>query len=189
MNQTEHAWYCIRSHPKHEHIAAAHLRQIPGVEAFNPQLRFVRPTRRGPVWYIESLFPNYLFARFALQMWLERVKYAPAVKAVLRFGDQMPTVADQVIADLQRSLAQNERRVFTDVPLLGDEAEISDGPFEGERGVITRVLPGKQRVQILLDLMGRSVTAEFRLEAVLFKRRNAADLLLSQANPVWSVTA
>jgi len=186
---SEPAWYCLRSHPKHEHIAAGHLRQIPGVEAFNPQLRFVRSTRRGPVWFIESLFPNYLFARFALPTWLEKVKYTPAVKTILRFGEQTPTVADWVIQELQRTLQQNESRVFTDAPLQGDEAEISAGPFEGEKGVVTRVLPAKQRVQILLDVMGRSITAEFSLDAVLFKRRHAAELILNRAVPASGLIA
>jgi len=51
-----------------------------GVEAFNPQLRLLRSTRRGRIWSTESLFPNYVFARFALESLLERVTYTPAVK-------------------------------------------------------------------------------------------------------------
>src|ERR1051325_8861904 len=79
----EPAWYCIRSQRKREHFAAAHLRQIQGVEVFNPQLRLVRSTRRGRVWSTESLFPNYLFARFELEKFLERVRYTPSVKGVV----------------------------------------------------------------------------------------------------------
>jgi transcriptional antiterminator RfaH len=184
MNQMESAWYCIRSQPKHEHIAAAHLRQIPGVEVFNPQLRFVRSTRRGRVACTESLFPNYLFARFALQTLLERVNYTCSVKGIIRFGDRVPAIADPVIEELRRNLAETEPRVFTDAPLKGDEAEISAGPFQGEKGVVTRVLPGKQRVQVLLNAMGRSISADFSLDSILFKKRNAADLVLRQAEPV-----
>src|SRR5690349_9446043 len=64
---TAPAWFCLRSHPKHEHIAAAQLRQIPGVEVFNPQLQLERLTRRGRMRSTESLFVNYLFARFVLE--------------------------------------------------------------------------------------------------------------------------
>src|SRR5687767_8656942 len=81
------AWHGIRTHVKHEHIAEAHLRQIPGVEVFNPRLRLLRSTRRGRRWFTESLFPNYLFARFVQEAVLEKVNYTPAVKVVLRFGD------------------------------------------------------------------------------------------------------
>ena len=37
--RSDSAWFCIRTHMKHEHIAAAHLQKLPGVEVFNPQLR------------------------------------------------------------------------------------------------------------------------------------------------------
>src|SRR5436190_1350660 len=94
LNET--AWYCLRSQRKREHFAAAHLQQIPGVEVFNPQLRLVRSTRRGRVWSTESLFPNYLFARFALEKLLERVRYTPSVKGVVQFGEQVPPIPDSV---------------------------------------------------------------------------------------------
>lgn len=59
------AWFCLRSQPKHEKIAATHLlRTIAGIEVFSPRLRIRRQTRRGVVWFVEALFPGYLFARF-----------------------------------------------------------------------------------------------------------------------------
>ena len=182
MSQMEPAWYCIRSQPKHEHIAAAHLRQIPGVEVFNPQLRLVRWTRRGRVTFTESLFPNYLFARFELPLLLEKVRYTSSVNSVLRFGDQVPFIADPVIAQLRRNLAEAETQVFTDTPFAGEEVEISAGPFQGASGIVTRVLPAKQRVQILLEIMGCSISAEFSLDSILSHRRNAADLVLRPAD-------
>ena len=59
------AWFCVRSHPKHEHIAAAHLRERK-LEVYLPRIRFQRCTRRGLVWFTEALFPNYFFARLDL---------------------------------------------------------------------------------------------------------------------------
>src|SRR5260370_33331325 len=58
------AWFCLRAQPKREHIAAACLRQTCEVEVFCPRLRFRQLTSRGPVWFIEAMFPGYLFARF-----------------------------------------------------------------------------------------------------------------------------
>src|SRR5262245_8514765 len=71
------AWFCLRSHPKHEHIAAGHLRAMEGVEVFNPRIRFVRSTRLGPAPVTEAMFPNYLFARFNWRESLTRVHSAP----------------------------------------------------------------------------------------------------------------
>jgi len=41
------AWYCARTKPKHEHIAAANLQKNLGLEVFHPRLRMERATRRG----------------------------------------------------------------------------------------------------------------------------------------------
>ena len=162
-------WCCIRTHPKHEHIAAAQLSQIADLEVFNPQLCVERRTRRGPMRATESLFKNYLFARFVTETKLERVRFTPSVKTVLQFGNRLATIPDHVIEELKRTMAEYADMVFMETPLEGEEAEISSGPFQGEKGVITRVLPGRQRVEILLDVMGRRLPAEFSLSSIIFK--------------------
>jgi transcriptional antiterminator RfaH len=178
---TKPAWFCIRTHLKHEHIAAAHLCIIPGVEVFNPRLRMVRSTRRGPLCSTESLFPNYLFARFILESELEKVRYCPAVSKVLQFGDMVPIIPDAVIHALQRDLEGVEAIVLTDAPDEAEEVEVSAGALKGLIGRVIRVLPAKRRVEILLDLMGRSIAAELSLELVLFRRKDPANLILHEA--------
>ena len=174
------AWFCIRSQLKHEHIAAAQLRLVEGVEVFNPQLRLLRLTRRGRVWSTESLFPNYLFACFNLHAKLERVRYTPSVKTVVQFGSVVPVIPDAVIQELQRGLESLKSEVLTDAPEVGEEIQVAAGAFKGVNGRVAHVLPAKQRVQILLDLMGRSVAAELSLDLVLFRKRDAARFVLSE---------
>jgi transcriptional antiterminator RfaH len=58
------SWFCLRGQSKREHVAAACLRQISQFEVFCPRLRFRKPTTRGPIWFVEPMFPGYLFARF-----------------------------------------------------------------------------------------------------------------------------
>lgn len=171
---TEPVWACLRTHPKHEHIAAAQLSHIAGVEVFNPQLRLERLTRRGRMRSTESLFLNYLFARFVVATTLERVRYTPSVKSVIQFGEQIATIPNEVIEELRQTLREYADTIFTDAPLEGDEVEISSGPFEGEKGTILRVLPARERVEILLDVLGRPLPTEFRLSSIIFKRRLAA---------------
>jgi transcriptional antiterminator RfaH len=176
---TEPVWACIRTHPKHEHIAAAQLSHIPGVEVFNPQLRLERQTRRGLMRSTESLFVNYLFARLVIETTLERVRYTPSVKRVVQFGERIATIPDPVIDDLRQTLIENAETIFTDAPSEGDEAEISKGPFQGEKGIILRVLPARDRVEILMDVLGRPLPTEFHLSSIIFKRRIAAERMLS----------
>ncbi len=174
------AWFCIRTHLKHEHIAAAHLRKLPEIEVFNPQLRLLRSERRGPRWSTESLFPNYIFCRFDLDSMLEKISYTPAVKMVLRFGDRVPEVPDVVIEDLRHGLAELSSKVLADIPAEGEEVEIAAGALAGMKACVIHVLPAKQRVRLLLDMLGRSVTAELSLDFLLFNRRNAANIALNQ---------
>jgi transcriptional antiterminator RfaH len=179
----EWAWFCIRTHLKHEHIAAAHLRQIPGVEVFNPQLRLQRSTRQGRRWFIESLFPNYVFARFALETMWEKITFTPGVNVVLRFGDRAPKIPETVIEDLRRGMAELSPKVLTDAPAEGEEVEITSGAFAGMKASVTRVLPGKQRAQILLEVMGRLVPAELSLDLVLVNRKDAAQIAFNRMEP------
>jgi hypothetical protein len=101
---------------------------------------------------------------------------------VLRFGDRVAEIPDAVIEDLRQGLSELSSTVLTDAPVEGEEVEIAAGAFVGMRGLVTRVLPGKQRARILLDVMGRSVPAELSLDFVLFNRRNAATIALDPAD-------
>jgi transcriptional antiterminator RfaH len=178
----EAAWFCIRTHLKREHIAAAHLRKIPGVlEVFNPQVRLLRSTRRGRRWSTEALFPNYMFARFVLESLFEQVSYTPSVKFVLRFGDRVSEVPGAVIENLRQDLEALGSQVLTDAPVAGDEVQIAGDAFVGTQGTVAHVLPGKQRARILIEVMGRAVPAELSLDRVLFNRRHAAEIALRQA--------
>ena len=177
------AWFCVRTQLKHEHIAAAHLRIMAGVEVFNPQLRLVRPSRVGRRWGVESLFPNYIFVRFDLRTLLDKIIYTPGVKMVLRFGGRVPEIPEDVITGLRREIVELESEVVTDAPQEGEEVEIIGGAFAGMKGSVTHVLPGKLRAQLLLEVMGQLVPAELSLNLVRFKRKSAADFALSRVEP------
>lgn len=177
-HQAEQGWFCVRTHMKHEHIAAAHLKQLLGVDAFNPQLRLLRNTRRGRRWVVESLFPCYVFAFFVLDAMLEKITYTPGVKSLVRFGCHVPAIPARVIMDLQRELAGLPAQVLTDSPEDGEEVEVAAGPFAGSKASVIRVWPGQQRAQILIDVMGRPVPAELHLDQVLYRRRFAAQVAL-----------
>lgn len=179
MHKGEPAWFCIRSRPKHEHIVAAHLRQLPGVEVFNPQLRFLRATKRGTARVTESLFPNYLFGRFVLPSSLDKIRYTSGVTSVVSFGDRIPVVPDEVIEELRASVAAVRDVLFSDAPAEGEEVEITKGPFQGESAIVARVFPARQRVQILLDVLGRSTAMELSLESVYCRLRTPASLVLA----------
>jgi transcriptional antiterminator RfaH len=172
--RAEPAWYCLRSQPKHEHIAAAHLRMLEGVAVFCPRIRFKRPTRQGVVWVTEAMFPGYLFARFELIEMHRRVQYAHGVSAIVRFADRYPTIEDAVLTELRQHTGLEEVKQLEYEVSQGDQIRIIEGAFAGLEAVVTQVLPVKERVKVLMDFLGTKVEAEVQSSSVL---REAAQSL------------
>lgn len=157
---TSQAWFCLRTQPKHEHIAAAQLRQTDGVEVFLPRIRFKRLTRCGPVWVTEALFQNYVFARFDFMNCLRRVQAARGVSGVVHFGSRWPTIPDAAIEELQQAMQGQELHVVEEPLRPGDRVQITEGAMQGLEAVVCRVMPARQRVAVLLDFLGRQTMVE-----------------------------
>jgi transcriptional antiterminator RfaH len=161
-------WYCLRSQLKHEHIAAAHLRQIEHVDVYCPRVRLQKSTRRGRIWFTEALFPNYLFARFNLRALLTRVRSSPGVVGLVRFGGGYPSVPTAAIESLRAVMLDSEMRTIVPTISEGDAINVVEGPLQGAPGVVTKILPAQERVRVLLDFLGGTREVEFGLSA-LFK--------------------
>lgn len=166
-NEAGAKWYCLRSQPKREHLAAAGLRQIPEVEVVCPRIRFKRSTRRGAVWFVEAMFPGYLFARFDLHHMHRQVRHTHGVRTIVQFSDRFAVIDDGVIAELKNRTDASEVLEVTYSLTPGENVEIVEGPFRGLEAVITQVLPARERIKVLLEFLGRSVEAEVATPAVL----------------------
>ncbi len=153
------SWFCLRSQLKHEHIAAARLREE-GFEAFSPRIRFKRATRRGPSWVTEALFPCYLFARFDWLTSLSKVNHTYGVAGVVRFGQKWPTIPDADIEELRRNFGAAELHVIDPELAAGDAVKIASGAFQGWSAIISQVMPSQQRVKVLLEFVGRQTAVE-----------------------------
>jgi transcriptional antiterminator RfaH len=160
-------WFCLKSQPKHEHIAAAHIRREMALEVFLPRIRFQRSTRTGKVWVTEALFPGYLFARFDLRDALRRVQACRGVRGVVHFGDRWPTIPSEAIGELQARLGEETLRVVTPDFQPGDRVRITGGAFHGLEALVSQVLSGRERVAVLLEFLGRQTTVEVRREALI----------------------
>jgi transcriptional antiterminator RfaH len=160
------AWFCVRSQPKHEHIAAARLR-TEGIEVYLPRIRFKKASVRGPVWVTEALFPNYLFARFVWRESIRLVRHAAGVSTVVCFGANVPTVPDEVIAELRQRMGEKELHVLPDKFAAGDMVQLTSGPLHGLAAVVTQVMPAKERVKVLLNFLGRQTTVDVEQAALV----------------------
>jgi len=176
-----HAWYCARTKPKHEHIAAANLSRTLGLEVFHPRLRMERATRRGVVRVIEPLFPCYIFLRCSMENLLSEIRYVAGISSLVHFGQRIPPVPDHVIDDLKECFHAEEPMAVDDGLVPGAEVTIATGAFLGSRAIVLQVLPAKQRVQVLLDILGRPTLAEVDRCSVAPDNLCMADLVPSLA--------
>jgi transcriptional antiterminator RfaH len=170
----ENAWYCLKTQTKREAIAAAHLRELEGVEVFCPMLRYRKATRRGKVWWVEALFPGYVLARFVLEKEERAVMYSQGVRGLVRFGDKVPSIPDDFVEVLRQEVArQGAKEVLTVGPRIteGEEVELAHGPLGGVRATVVEVLPARERVKVLLEFLGREQVIEVDLFSLLLPRK------------------
>jgi len=160
-------WYCLHTAPKQENKVACILQREAVVEVFSPRIRFRRMRSGRPFWTTEALFPSYLFARFDyLERW-RQINAIPGVTAIVHFGDRAVPVGDEVMAELRSLVTDNETVEVMAEPAAGDEVVIASGPMSGLRVLVTRVLPARQRIAVLLELLGTYREVEIEKERVL----------------------
>ncbi len=168
LNQIEEPlWFCLKAAPKREHLAAEALRRQLQIEAFSPRLRFRKLTQRGQIWYVEAMFPGYLFGRFVFATQHRAAEHSHGIHKILRFGEQIATLDPALVAALKETAGQQEIITIDPEIRVGDEVQITGGPFQGLQALVTRVLPAKERVRVLLEFLGRSVETELPTPVVL----------------------
>jgi transcriptional antiterminator RfaH len=163
----EPVWFCLKTQPKREHLAATALRRQFGVECFSPRLRFRRMTQRGPVWFVEAMFPGYLFAKFVYSTQHRAVETSHGISGIVHFGDRLATLPENIVAALQSKVG-SEEIVTLDCSLkVGQSVQIIAGPFHGLEVLVTQLLPVKERIRVLFDFLGRSMEMEISTLEVL----------------------
>lgn len=170
------AWYCARTKPKHEHIAAASVSRNLGLEVFQPRLRAERMTQRGIMHVVEPLFPCYIFVHCVLDEWLNEIRYTAGVSSLVRFGDRIPPVPDSVVNGLRECFEAGEPMMTVfDRLSNGARVVLADGAFAGMSALVLRALPARNRVQVLLDILGRDTPVEVDRSSVVLEKDGMAD--------------
>jgi transcription antitermination factor NusG len=167
QQQSIDSWFCLRAQPKREHIAAACLRQVSDVEAFCPRLRFRKATNRGPVWFIEAMFPGYLFARFDYANRNRMIRQGPGVRGFVQFGERLALLPDALVNEIKSRTAGDEVVEINPELEPGRPVQVARGPFQGLAAVVTRLISARDRVEILIEWMGRNLYAEASADDLL----------------------
>lgn len=161
------AWYALRAAAKREHIAATVLSREAEVEAFCPRIRFTKKTRRGPVRFVEALFPGYLFVRADLSTHYRRLLASNGITGIVTYGSTVPQVPASFIDDLRERLPGDVHEAVEPAIREGQVVTILDGPFANWDAVVAGLVPARERVALLLDFLGRTIRIELSEARVL----------------------
>jgi transcriptional antiterminator RfaH len=115
----------------------------------------------------EALFPGYLFARFDWHASYRRVQYASGVRGIVHFGKHWPIIPERSIEDLRQAVGTTELHTICQDFSPGDVVRVADGTLRGLHAVISRVMPSRERVAVLMELLGRQTMIELTATSII----------------------
>jgi len=113
------------------------------------------------------MFPGYVFARFVHREQHRHILSIGGVSTIVGFGGNPAVVAPEIIADLRTAIADEETIEIHHEIQPGQEINVIAGPFCGIRALVTRVMPAKDRIAVLLEVLGMEREVELQKETVL----------------------
>lgn len=149
-------WYVAKVKPGKETGLISFLAQR-DVEVFFPKI--MEPGRNGPT--LKPLFPTYMFCYLDPESstW-PMIRWAHGLAYFLTCDDEPVRVPKELIEFLQQQVSQASDRRDSDQFTQGDRVSVLGGPFFGLEGVFQRHVSGRQRCQILLEVVGRLTIVE-----------------------------
>ena len=163
-------WYTLFSKPRKESQIESYLTSK-GVETFYPTLKIDPVNPRAA--RIRGFFPRYLFIRADLgDIGINVLEWVPGAVGLVQFGGVPAEVPDAFIDELRHRLIQIERAggLHLDGLKRGDRVKITSGPFAGTEAIFDAHLSAEQRVQVLLQWLGRERKVKLNTNAVEKRR-------------------
>jgi transcriptional antiterminator RfaH len=163
MSELRRDWYVVYSKPRKEEQVQLHL-GMKGIESFFPRLQL---PSNGPVKRpVTALFPNYLFVRLDLAAEAHYVIWSPGVKRIVSCSDA-PIPLDETVVQFLRERADPAGLIRARSQLsIGQQVEISGGPFHGFIGIIENPPNAQGRVRVLLKLLSRQISVKLGVEFI-----------------------
>jgi len=155
-------WNVLHVAPNGEPQVCKYL-GLHGIEGYAPQFPPPPRTKAGSVrdrrrrW----VFPGYVFCKIAdgFTQW-DLIRWAPGVRRMLQEDGEPGTVDDVFVDHVRRRLA--DRSLAASRPLFrkGQPIVIQSGPLKMLDAIFEKNLDASQRVQVLVQLLGRPLTVE-----------------------------
>jgi transcriptional antiterminator RfaH len=157
-------WAAAQLQPNRTRLALR-LLDLNGYQTYSPRFAERRVIRQRRVDVQAELFPGYVFVLIVHDRWYQ-AHWCPGVSRIVLAGDRPAVVSDDIIDGLR----QRERNGLIELskpPRLrrGDRVRIVQGPFR-EHLALYEGLTGRERVAVLLQLLGGQQRAELPAAAI-----------------------
>ena len=163
-------WYVMQSKPHKENQLCAYLESI-DLEIFYPTIE-VQPVNPRSA-KIRPLFPRYMFVQTDLEeIGISALKWTPFSIGLVQFDGQAVPVRDDVIFAIRKQINHIEAEGGFLLKGLkkGDPVQIAGGPLTGYEALFDMRLRSSDRVQVLLEMLGRQVRTQVHVSVIEKKR-------------------
>ncbi len=167
MTPGKSRWYVVQTQTNAENKAIAHLERQ-GFATYLPRYLKRRRHARRVDTVAAPLFPRYLFVEIDTNSQRWRSIYSTVgVSRLVSNGDYPVPLPDAVINSLKSRENTSGYVQLDDRPKfgVGDKIRILEGAFYDCLGIYTG-MPDRERVEILLDLLGRKVRVLLGAEVI-----------------------
>lgn len=164
-------WYAIFSKP-HKEIQVADYLRSNSIEVYLPTLK-VKPVNPRSA-KIRPYFPRYLFVHTDLtSVGISALKWIPGAIGLVQFDGEVAVVPNLFIETLKTRITEIKVAggLHLDGLKQGDSVQIKDGPFAGFDAIFDFRLGGQERVQVLLQWMGREMKVKLNANGIEKRRR------------------
>ncbi len=164
------AWYVLHSKPRKEQQLDTYLRSQ-DFETFYPTLRVQPVNPRASK--VRPYFPRYLFVRADLDaVGTSALQWVPGAIGLVEVGGVPATISEAMIYQIRRQVEAIDAAgglTFTGLQ-PGDPVRITHGPLAGYEALFDTRLSGTERVQVLLQMLGRQVKVQVNAGAIEKRR-------------------
>ncbi len=151
----ETSWYALHSKPNKEDLLWEQLLSR-NIETYFPRIRVqtVNPRARK----MRPYFPGYIFIHVNLeQVGNSTLRWVPGASDLVSCNGIPASVPEHLILAIRRRVDEINRGGGELLESLqpGDSVIVQHGPFAGYEAIFNAHLPGRERVQILLQMLGK----------------------------------
>jgi transcriptional antiterminator RfaH len=159
INSINPRWYVIQTKPGSECRVETHLFNQE-IEVFLPMFETFKYSYGKMVQKNKPFFPNYLFAKLAIDVHYYKVKWTRGVAKIVGTGDGPIPLSEKVIQTIKERIGENNLVKLDDGLEEGNLIQFTSGPFRDLMGVFDKKMSDGKRVRVLMSMIGVNVPVQ-----------------------------